>query len=223
MTDASRRREAVEAVAGPPPPEASAASPAAPRPARFPVSPRPSVLSDRRLVGDCLSGNQQAWSCLLEKYKNLIYSIPFKYGATREDAADIFQAVCLELFTELPRVRNTDNLRGWLMTVTAHQAFHWKRRHQRASGREVHGLAEESLPPLPPAIAWEVEREQMVREAVARLPARSRELIRMLFFEHPARPYAEVAERLGLAEGSIGFTRARCLKRLQRILEELGF
>jgi RNA polymerase sigma factor (sigma-70 family) len=178
---------------------------------------------DRRLVSDCLRGDDQAWARLLDKYKNLIYSIPIKYGASREDAADMFQAVCLELFTELPRLRNTDNLRAWLMTVTAHQAFHWKRKQQRQAGREVEGLAEDSLPPLPPALAWEVEREQMVREAVDRLPPRCREMIRMLFFEQPARPYAEVAARLGLATGSIGFTRSRCLKRLQRILEELGF
>jgi len=63
----------------------------------------------------------------------------------------------------------------------------------------------------------------MVREAVTRLSARCRELIRMLFFEQPPRPYAQVAETLGLARGSIGFIRSRCLKRLQVHLEELGF
>ena len=186
-------------------------------------APAPDGPSDRRLVHDCLRGDERAWVLLLDKYKSLIYSIPIKYGATREDAADMFQAVCFELFTELPRLRNTDSLRAWLMTVTAHQAFHWKRRQQREAARSVNGLSEESLPPLPPAMAWEVEREQMVREAVGRLPARCRDMIRMLFFEHPARPYAEVAARLGLATGSIGLTRCRCLKRLQRILEELGF
>ena len=44
----------------------------------------------------------------------------------------------------------------------------------------------------------------------------------MLFYEHPKTPYAEVARRLGLAQGSIGFIRSRCLKRLQRNLEDLG-
>jgi len=36
-------------------------------------------------------------------------------------------------------------------------------------------------------------------------------------------PYSQVAERLGLATGSIGFIRRRCLQRLQQILEESGF
>ncbi len=47
--------------------------------------------SDDRLIRACLNGNEQAWSALIDKYKNLIYSIPMKYGASPEDAADIFQ------------------------------------------------------------------------------------------------------------------------------------
>jgi DNA-directed RNA polymerase specialized sigma24 family protein len=62
-----------------------------------------------------------------------------------------------------------------------------------------------------------------LREAVARLSPRCRELIRLLFFEIPARPYEEVARHLGLAKGSIGFIRMRCLERLRRLLEEKGF
>jgi hypothetical protein len=45
----------------------------------------------------------------------------------------------------------------------------------------------------------------------------------MLFFEQPPVPYNEVAQKLGLATGSIGFIRGRCLSRLQKILGELGF
>ena len=61
--------------------------------------------SSERLVRECCKGNQAAWSALIEKYKNLIFSVPIKFGLSREDAADIFQAVCLDLLTDLPRLR----------------------------------------------------------------------------------------------------------------------
>jgi RNA polymerase sigma factor (sigma-70 family) len=67
-----------------------------------------------------------------------------------------------------------------------------------------------------------LEREQSVREAIALLPPRCAEMIRLLFYEHPPLPYAEVARRLGLATGSIGFIRGRCLQRLQKALQDLG-
>ena len=48
---------------------------------------------DDRLVAACQDGDGRAWEALIEKYKNLIYAIPFRYGAQPDDAADIFQAV----------------------------------------------------------------------------------------------------------------------------------
>jgi RNA polymerase sigma factor (sigma-70 family) len=185
----------------------------------------PSVAwSDSRLIRKCLSGDEHAWAALIDKYKNLIYSIPVKYGASPEDAADIFQSVCLELFSELPRLRKKAAFRSWLMTVTAHRSFHWKRKVRRLAEDELTPLAEEKLEvALPPDLIEQVEREQILREAVARLPARCQEMIRLLFFQQPQLSYRDVAERLGLATGSIGFIRGRCLKRLQRALEELGF
>ena len=185
----------------------------------------PSVTwADSRLIRACLNGNEQAWAALIAKYKNLIYSIPLKYGATPQDAADIFQSVCVELFSELPKLRKTQALRSWLMTVTAHQAFRWKRRTQRRAEDELTEVEEAQLPTdVPPDLIETVEREQILREAIARLPARCQEIIRLLFYEADPVPYQDLAARLGLARGSIGFIRGRCLKRLERLLQEAGF
>lgn len=177
--------------------------------------------SDARLVRACLSGHEDAWSTLIAKYKNLIYSIPRKYGATPQDAADIFQAVCLELFSELPRLRKPDSLRSWLITVAAHQSFHWTRKVRRRAEDELTDREGEKLGIDPSAaLIAQVEREQKLREAIAALPARCQEMIRLLFYHQPQLSYREVAARLGLATGSIGFVRGRCLKRLERSLEK---
>ena len=182
--------------------------------------------SDERLVRACLDGDNQAWSALISKYKNLIYSVPRKYGASPEDAADVFQSVCLELYAELPRLREIGALRGWLVTVAAHQAFHWKRKNQRRAEQGLTPADDDRLgsdAPAPPELIEEVEREQQVREAVARLSPRCREIVRLLFYEQPPVAYRELAGRLGLATGSIGFIRGRCLASLQRALEKAGF
>jgi RNA polymerase sigma factor (sigma-70 family) len=181
--------------------------------------------NNTRIVAHCLAGDERAWSALLDRYKNLIYSIPMRYGMPHQDAADIFQAVCLDLFNELPRLRDAEALQGWLIRVTTHKCYHWKRRQ---SNRES-GLDEEerenlsAVQAIAPDVLAEVEREQMVREAIGHLPPRCREMVELLFFEHPPMPYHEVARRLNLATGSIGFIRGRCLKRLKKLLEETGF
>lgn len=177
--------------------------------------------SDARLIRACLKGREDAWATLIAKYKNLIYSIPLKYGTTPQDAADIFQAVCLELFSELPRLRKPDSLRSWLITVAAHQSFHLTRKLRRRAEDELTDVDAEPLGIDPPAaLIAQIEREQQLREAVAALPARCQEMVRLLFYHQPPLTYQEVAARLGLATGSIGFIRGRCLKRLARSLEK---
>jgi DNA-directed RNA polymerase specialized sigma24 family protein len=63
----------------------------------------------------------------------------------------------------------------------------------------------------------------MLREALIDTTPQFRRLVELLFFEIPPRPYTEVAAELGLALGSIGFTRQKCIERLRRQLEQLGF
>jgi len=185
----------------------------------------PSVTwSDDDLVQACLAGNAAAWEALLQKYKRVIYAIPFRYGATADDAADIFQAVCVELYGELPKLRKTGSLRSWLMTVTARQSPKWKRRRQRLEEDEFDPI-NQSDPDSVGGVAWvaQAERAQLVSEAMARLSDRCRVLIERLFFEDPPKPYEELARELGLATGSMGFTRGRCLDKLRKALEELGY
>jgi len=194
--------------------------------ARRPLTHPDAGWSDKRLVRACLDGNEDAWAALIDKYKRLIYSIPVRYGASPEDAADIFQFVCLELFSHLPQLRKTAALRGWIVTVTAHQSFHWKRRHLKRADREQTNVDVEDLgiePSVSSEVTDAVEREQMVREATAGLSPRCQEMIRLLFYTEPPLPYKDVAQRLGLAVGSIGFIRGRCLQRLEKALHGMGF
>ena len=181
--------------------------------------------TDTHLVQECLRGNEQAWHVLVDRYKNLIYSIALRYGAPHQDAADIFQRVCLDLFNELPRLRDAEALQAWLIRVTTHKCYHWK--HQQSSlesGWDEDEMSARSADTMvPPDVLAELEREQLVQEAIAQLPPRCREMIELLFFENPPLPYANVAQRLHLATGSIGFIRGRCLERLRKILEANGF
>jgi DNA-directed RNA polymerase specialized sigma24 family protein len=156
--------------------------------------------TDERLVKACLSGNEEAWSLLIEKYKALIYSIPVKYRLPPHEAAEVFQATCVELLKRLPELREPRALPKWLMQVAHHQCYRWKQQQQRLVSRD-------GDPNLP----------------VPETPATAETLVQLLFFETPPRPYNEVAAELGLAVGSIGFTRQKCMDRLRKYLGELGF
>jgi RNA polymerase sigma factor (sigma-70 family) len=110
------------------------------------------------------------------------------------------------------------------MQVTARRCFHWKQHQRRfVSSEDAPGPEPTATAALPEELLREVETEQQLRDELQRLTTRCRQLIEMLFFEEPARPYSEVAASLGIATGSIGFIRGRCLEKLRARLEEIGF
>src|SRR5690348_12789990 len=122
---------------------------------------------DEKLVKECLAGNEEAWATLIQKYKRLIYSIPFKYGASPDDSADIFQAVCFELFSELQNLRKIESLRSWIITVTVHKSFHWKKQ-QRPQDVEIDGMESDANEPVEPGdsipeVLADIEQQQIVR------------------------------------------------------------
>ena len=184
----------------------------------------PAAWDDTRLVKECLSGNEEAWSLLIDKYKALIYSIPVKYNLSPSEAADVFQATCIELLIRMPQLREPRALPKWLMQVAHHECYRLKRMNQRVVSRDAElNLPEPEIPPIAERLMQQTQEEQMLREAVTALTPQCRRLVELLFFETPSRPYTEVAAELGLAVGSIGFTRQKCIERLRRQLTELGF
>jgi RNA polymerase sigma factor (sigma-70 family) len=184
----------------------------------------PATWNDTRLVKECLAGKEEAWSLLIDKYKALIYSIPVKYGLPPQEAADVFQATCTELLVRLPELREPSALPKWLMQVAHHASYRSKRQGQRVVSRDANDdLPEPEVPPIAESLVQQTQEEQILREAIAALTPQCRRLVELLFYEIPARPYTEVARELGLAVGSIGFTRQRCIDRLRRLLEDLGF
>ncbi len=169
--------------------------------------------SDRELIDSCLRGEQRAWTDLIARYERLIYSVARKLCSQPEDCADVFQRVCLDLYQNLKQLRNDQTLPAWLITVTRRRSFAFLR------GKREDVSIEDYVAEANPQVDA-VESEFLLERAVAELPARCENLIRLLYFDSEEPTYAEVSQRLGIPVASIGPTRARCLEKLRKLLEQ---
>ena len=189
--------------------------------AQAPVRPL-ALLDDEALIRQCLQGSDEAWGNLIDKYKNLIFSIPIKVGLSQDDAGEVFQIVCAELVKQLPNLRKPRALPQWLIKVATHESFRTANRNRRfvEVDADVEDDPELNRTRRADEILRQAEQEQLLRNAITALQPRCQKLISMLFFEEPVLSYEEIAQRLGLAEGSIGFIRGRCLERLRKQLQK---
>ena len=86
---------------------------------------------DSDLLRRCQSGDERAWEALTRRYERLIYSVALRCGLNEEDAADVFQFVCLRLLDNFDRVRGEDHLTPWLITTAKREAWRILRRRRR--------------------------------------------------------------------------------------------
>lgn len=182
---------------------------------------------DREIIHACLKGDAAAWEALIKRYQRLIYSIPLKSGLTTDEAADVFQSVCVKLLEKLSTIRDHDRLAAWLITTTSRECWRLSATRNRyptiSRGHDDEEL--DSLADLADSKSLvdeqrvAIEQQQAVRQAVAALPERCRELITMLFYRKDEMSYVEIAQRMKMPTSSVGPTRARCLEKLKKLLD----
>lgn len=181
--------------------------------------------SDEALVVACRCGDASAWEALVARYQRLIYSIARRAGLDEEQAADVFQRVFAALVEQLHRIEQPALIGAWLVTTARREAWHaCQRARATVSAAALRSDQPDGLidgAPLPDEVVLRLEEQHRVRTAVAALDERCRKLLTLLFYQPVPPPYEEIAVALGIAEGSVGPIRARCLQRLRKLLDRL--
>lgn len=185
--------------------------------------------SDEALVRACRRGDEAAWEALVNRYRRLVYTVPLRAGLDEEAAADVFQRVFTALVERLDGISQPERLSAWLVTTARRETWRMVRRRAPvlptgsldAESDEAEELADAAI--LPDDQLVRLEEQHAVRTAVAGLDQRCRDLMTMLFFRASPPSYVEISAALGIAIGSIGPIRARCLERVRRHLADAGF
>ncbi len=173
------------------------------------------------LVGAAASGDEHAWSALVDQYSGLVWTVARSFGLDEATSADVAQECWYRLATHLDQIRQPDRLAAWLTSTAKHEALRVLRVSDRQrptdfDDERILGVDE----PADEGLLGD-ERDSELYKAFSRLSPRCQQLLRLLLAE-PKIPYEEIAEMVDMPIGSIGPTRARCLAKLRDLLEAKG-
>lgn len=188
-------------------------------------------VADEELMQRCRAGQAAAWSKLVRRYQRLIYTIPLRAGLGEDLAADVFQTTFARLFENLGRIQDASRVRAWLVTTAKRETLalleQQRRRAEQPWDADRGDSDDDPVAQLPDPSPWaeeqlaELQEHDRLRRAVDLLDPRSRQFVELAFLQDVPLSYGELAARLGMAEGSIGPTRVRCLDKLRRLLATL--
>ena len=182
--------------------------------------------TDRELLTACRQGDEASWEVLVDRYQRLIYAIPRRAGLNEDQAGEVFQEVFATLLQKLNDITDPDRLHAWLVTTARRKTWRvLSKERMLQKGRvddeeeddEVAAVVDPS--PLPDESLERLEQQHRIRAALTALDERCKKLLTLLYYQPDPPSYAEIAEEFGTSEGSIGPTRARCLKKMLNFLE----
>ncbi|HUR04437.1 MAG TPA: sigma-70 family RNA polymerase sigma factor [Nonomuraea sp.] len=181
------------------------------------------------LVRAAADGDAGAWKELYLRHSGLVWAVARAYLVNGSDAQDVCQTTWFRLAEHLTRLRDPDKVGAWLASTARHEALRVIRASGRATPVSDMGLLGADIDERSPellileaeeAIA-DAERALVMWAAFEELSDRCRRLLRLLIAS-PRPTYQEIASGLGIAVGSIGPIRARCLQRLRTLVAERG-
>lgn len=172
--------------------------------------------SDSELVQKARDGDSTAWADLIDKYEGLVWHVIRGFRLSYDDATDVAQMTWLRAVERLDSVREPERIGLWLSTIARREALNLVNKSQRMVPIDVEEFPRQFI--ADPAGADESALDRVVIEqilaAFSELGDSCRQLVRLLLAE-PQQSYADIAETLGIAVGTIGPRRRRCFEQLR--------
>lgn len=174
----------------------------------------PQEPTDEELMDDYLEGNHGAFRQLHDRYSGPLERAILRRIGDAETATDIVQQAFLRFHRARNDFKRGSKVRPWLYTIALNLARDWGRKH----GRRVMVKYDERDDPIQPTDQV-VRKEdiQRVRDALAELDEKHREVIDLHWFEGLS--FQEISEVTGDGLSALKVRAHRTYKKLRVILE----
>jgi RNA polymerase sigma-70 factor (ECF subfamily) len=191
-------------------------------PSENPAPPAPNV---DLLIESCLKGDQAAWNQIVRMHWRKVFNLAYKFVGRHDEAEDLTQDIFLKIFKALHTFDRRANFQTWLISISRNLCIdHYRsvRKERETMARDVDSadLMPVSRERSPHAELEQLDLRHLIRQALAELPPALKEAVVLRDLQEFS--YQEIADKLGLPEGTVKsrinrgrLELARQLRRLQ--------
>ncbi|MGE3177221.1 MAG: RNA polymerase sigma factor [Vicinamibacterales bacterium] len=171
---------------------------------------------DAGLIEACLDGDAGAFDLFVVRHRRHVYQLCYRFVANPEDASDLSQEVFLRAFRALRGFRGQSSAGTWLHRIAVNVCL--SRLSVKRPPTEAIDLRDhvDTRSESPAERLMRAERDQRVRDAVARLPDRQRASLILRVYHDMT--HQEIAASLGTSVGAAKANVFHALRNLKRLL-----
>lgn len=168
-------------------------------------------MDDQQIIKGVLQNHEPSFRCLIDKYKRLVFGSAFRILRNTSDAEDVSQEVFIEVFRSIHKLRNEDDLSGWLFKIAKNKSISFLRKKNPAKANstgDIHAeftqqnLNKAHIEHHTAAHAMEdTEIRQALFTAIDLLPEKQKKVLLLHKFEDFS--HNEICKALQLSQSSV--------------------
>jgi RNA polymerase sigma-70 factor, ECF subfamily len=169
-------------------------------------SPAAQPATPDSLIEQCLSGDQAAWEVIVRQNWRKVFNVAYKFVGKHDEAEDLTQDIFLKIFKALNTFDRRANFQTWIISISRNLCIdHYRsvRKERQTIAREVdtNDLQPASRDRTPYAAAEHQDLREQLKQALETLPLTLRTAVVLRDLQELS--YQQIAERLGLPEGTV--------------------
>jgi RNA polymerase sigma-70 factor (ECF subfamily) len=158
------------------------------------------------LIEQCLAGDQLAWEQIVRQNWRKVFNVAYKFVGKHDEAEDLTQEIFLKIFKALGTFDRRANFQTWIISISRNLCIdHYRsvRKERQTIARDVDSseLQPATLERGPYAQAEHQDLRAQLRQALDALPLALRTAVVLRDLHELS--YQEIADRLGLPEGTV--------------------
>jgi len=177
--------------------------------------------TDHYYIRKTLKGDTNAFSELITRYRDLVFTVIFRVVKSREEAEEVAQDTFLKAFESLSSYRGESKFSTWLYSIAYRKALDQVRKNNRIKSVElVEDITEKQLQKIENALDLieQQQRRETINKCIAALADQDAAIVTFYYFEELS--VREIATITGLTEDNIKVKLHRSRKKLFTLLKQ---
>ena len=178
-------------------------------------------LNDNEIISQVLSGDQQAYAVLVNRYQNYVFTLSLRMVKSREDAEEVAQDVFIKAYKYLADFRGASKFTTWLYTIVNNTCISFLRKKKleihSLDNEKVFELADNNDSGMRANLVKQKSRIAMVKKAIGLLNPADAEVVTL--FYQAEQSLEEMAQILGIEVNAAKVRLHRARTRLKEKME----
>lgn len=177
--------------------------------------------TDQHYIKKVLEGDANAFAVLVNRYKDLIFTLALRMTNNREEAEEVSQDTFIKIYKSLVKFKGDSKFSTWVYRVAYNTCLDRLKKLKRTQNTvEINEYTEHQVVSLDNALeAMEVnERKQAIQDCLNLLPSEDGFLLTLYYFEEQS--LEEIAKVVNLKPNNVKVKLYRSRKKLTTILRE---